>query len=250
MVVFPLGDSLLMRAERPASADVARLMPFAVRPLAEEDVPQAAEIERDAFPELFAPTSFSRELTNKVARYLVAWRREEVESEDAPNPYEQEQEADCGGGGARPRMRRLLRSARGLLHWRSDAWEPGQQYLAGFLGVWQVIDEAHVVSVGVRTPYRGLGVGELLLIAAIEQAVRHNADRVTLEVRVSNNVAQNLYVKYGFRERGVRKGYYADNREDALIMTTSSIRAESYADRFCRLVAEHEERWGQAARDL
>ena len=234
-----------MRAERPARADAARLMPFAVRPLGEEDVAQASEIERDAFPELFAPTSFSRELTNRVARYLVAWRREEVESDDAPNPY-----ADAERDDARTGVRGFIRSAKRALHWRSTAWEPGQQYLAGFLGVWQVIDEAHVVSVGVRTPYRGLGVGELLLIAAIEQAVAHKADRVTLEVRVSNHVAQNLYVKYGFREQGVRKGYYADNREDALIMTTSSIRAESYAERFCRLVAEHEERWGQASRDL
>ena len=222
-------------------------MPFAVRPLAEIDVAQAAEIERDAFPETFPPTSFERELNNKVARYLVAWRREEVESDDAPDPYAQA--AECDDGGTRPRVLRLIRSAREFLHWRSEAWEPGQQYLAGFLGTWQVIDEAHIVSVGVRTPYRGLGVGELLLISAIEQAIQHKADRVTLEVRVSNHVAQNLYLKYGFRERGVRKGYYADNREDALIMTTSSIRTESYAERFCRLVSEHEERWGRAQRE-
>ena len=152
-MVLALGDTVLMgaatrrrdrsvkSAERPApAADAARLMPFAVRPLAEIDVAQAAEIERDAFPELFRSTSFSRELGNKVARYLVAWRREEVESEDAPNPYAQVEECD-GGGGARPRVRRLIRSAREFLHWRSEAWEPGQQYLAGFLGTWQVIDE-------------------------------------------------------------------------------------------------------------
>ena len=94
-----------------------------------------------------------------------------------------------------------------------------------------------------------MGVGELLLIAAIEQALEHKADHLTLEVRVSNHVAQNLYAKYGFTRRGLRKGYYADNREDALIMTTGSIRARSYGEEFRRLVAEHERRWGRARRD-
>ncbi len=231
---------------RPARSGAERLMPFGVRPLGVEDVAQAAEIERDAFPETFPPTSFTRELGNKVARYLVAWRREEVESEEAPNPYvDDEEEHDAGQGG----VRRFIRNARGLLPWRTSAWEPGQQFLAGFLGTWQVIDEAHIVSVGVRSGYRGLGVGELLLISAIEQAMEHKADRLTLEVRVSNHVAQNLYTKYGFTKRGLRKGYYADNREDALIMTTDSIRARSYEEDFRRLVAEHERRWGRACRE-
>ena len=228
----------------PTRPGAGRLMPFGVRPLGAEDVAQATEIERDAFPETFPPTSFTRELGNKVARYLVAWRREEVESDEAPNPYVEDEEYDGGQGG----VRRFIRNARGLLPWRTSAWEPGQQYLAGFLGIWQVLDEAHVVAVGVRTVYRGLGVGELLLIAAIEQALEHEADRLTLEVRVSNHVARNLYAKYGFTERGLRTGYYADNREDALIMTTDSIRAPSYAEEFGRLVAEHERRWGRACR--
>ena len=231
---------------RPAEHGAARQMPFAVRPLGVEDVAQAAEIERDAFPETFPPTSFTRELGNRVARYLVAWRREEVDSDETPNPYvDTEQGVDGGQGG----VRRFIRNARGLLPWRTTAWEPGQQYLTGFLGTWQVLDEAHIVSVGVRTVYRGMGVGELLLIAAIEQALEHKADHLTLEVRVSNHVAQNLYAKYGFTRRGLRKGYYADNREDALIMTTGSIRARSYGEEFRRLVAEHERRWGRARRD-
>ncbi len=243
----PSGAVYAMKGTRQrAGAGAVRQMPFAVRPLGVDDVAQAAEIERDAFPETFPPTSFTRELGNRVARYLVAWRREEVESDEAPNPYvEAEEEYDAGQGG----VRRFIRNARGLLPWRTTAWEPGQQYLTGFLGTWQVLDEAHIVSVGVRTVYRGMGVGELLLIAAIEQALEHKADRLTLEVRVSNYVAQNLYAKYGFTKRGLRKGYYADNREDALIMTTGSIRVPSYEEDFRRLVAEHELRWGRACRD-
>ena len=233
-------------SQPPADPGTGRLMPFAVRPLVAEDAAQAAEIERDAFPEMFPPTSFTRELGNRVARYLVAWRREEVESDDAPNPYA---EPDPGGDGAGVGVRRFIRNARGLLPWRTTAWEPGQQFLAGFLGTWQVIDEAHIVSVGVRSGYRGLGVGELLLISAIEQSLEHGADRLTLEVRVSNYVAQNLYTKYGFSKRGLRKAYYADNREDAYIMTTGSIRSLSYAEELRQLVAEHEQRWGRACRD-
>ena len=111
---------------RPAEHGAARQMPFAVRPLGVEDVAQAAEIERDAFPETFPPTSFTRELGNRVARYLVAWRREEVESDETPNPYvDTEEEVDGGQGG----VRRFIRNARGLLPWRTTAWEPGTAVL-------------------------------------------------------------------------------------------------------------------------
>ena len=73
---------------------------------------------------------------------------------------------------------------------------------------------------------------------------------VTLEVRVSNYVAQNLYKKYRFTERGVRRGYYSDNREDALIMTTEPIRSDSYREDLKRLIASHEQRWGQSSRQI
>ena len=87
--------------------------------------------------------------------------------------------------------------------------------MAGFVGLWYVVDEAHIVSIGVRSEYRGLGLGEMLLIAAIEQTRQMKSRVMTLEVRMSNYVAQNLYKKYGFTKRGVRRGYYTDNREDA-----------------------------------
>jgi ribosomal-protein-alanine N-acetyltransferase len=64
------------------------------------------------------------------------------------------------------------------------------------------------------------------------------SDRVTLEVRVSNAVAQNLYRKYGFREEGVRPRYYSDNGEDAYIMTADDVRSPSYTERFDRLMGE------------
>ena len=223
-----------------------RTMPFAVRPFEERDIAQSVEIEREAFPNLFPPTSFHRELKNRKARYLSAWRADGVAPGDS-DPSEITSSMPSQNGNAL--MSRLLRSARGLWS-RPSAWEPGQQLVAGFVGAWYMVDEAHIVSVGVRRRFRGMGVGELLLIGAIEQAVERRANVVTLEVRVSNHVARNLYAKYGLNERGVRKGYYSDNREDAVIMTTDAIHTPSYSERFRTLVRAHEHRWGRADRVL
>ena len=124
------------------------------------------------------------------------------------------------------------------------SWSPGQELVTGFVGLWFVADEAHIVSIGVRSEYRGLGLGEMLLISAIEQSRKMKSRVMTLEVRTSNHVAQNLYKKYGFTKRGVRKGYYSDNREDALIMTTTLLDTDDYARSFRALSIEHEHRWG------
>jgi len=204
----------------------------------ERDLTQATEIERDAFPTLFPPTSFRRELKNRLARYLVACCLE-----DPPELAQKPAESPT-------RITRLWRSAASLWNGRPIAWQPGQPYIVGFLGTWYMHDEAHIVSVGVRSDYRGFGIGELLLIGAIEQAQRRRMQAVTLEVRVSNYVAQNLYKKYGFQEMGVRKGYYSDNREDALIMTVSPINSRTYRHDLSHLIASHKRRWGVADRTI
>ncbi len=89
---------------------------------------------------------------------------------------------------------------------------------AGYAGMWTVIDEAHITNIAVRTAYRGRKLGERLLSELLDQAQQLGLERATLEVRVSNRVARNLYTKMGFREVGIRKGYYSDNNEDAVIM--------------------------------
>lgn len=90
--------------------------------------------------------------------------------------------------------------------------------IAGYGGMWLIMDEAHITNVAVRKPYRGRKLGERLLGELQKTAALLGAKRMTLEVRVSNSIAQNLYQKMGFRSVGVRKGYYTDNNEDALIM--------------------------------
>jgi ribosomal-protein-alanine N-acetyltransferase len=112
---------------------------------------------------------------------------------------------------------------------------PDQQTMAGYAGLWLVIDEAHVTTIAVRPHFRGRGLGELMLVALTEIALDIHARWLTLEVRVSNTVAQELYRKYGFKPAGVRPKYYSDNHEDALIMWTDELHSTSFQERFLGL---------------
>lgn len=90
--------------------------------------------------------------------------------------------------------------------------------IVGYIGCWVVIDEANITNVAVLPEYRGRKIGESLLQTAMELARLRQASRMSLEVRVSNTVAQNLYEKLGFERAGIRKNYYSDNNEDAFVM--------------------------------
>lgn len=93
----------------------------------------------------------------------------------------------------------------------------------GYAGMWLILDEGHITNIAVHPEYRGIGAGKLLLEALIEICKIESINSITLEVRKSNIVAQSLYKKYGFVEEGIRKEYYGDNREDAIIMWKHSI---------------------------
>lgn len=88
----------------------------------------------------------------------------------------------------------------------------------GYGGMWIIIDEAHITNIAVHPDYRGTGIGDSILKAMIKQCEYQMVTAMTLEVRSSNEPAKNLYKKYGFKEEGIRKAYYEDNHEDALIM--------------------------------
>jgi ribosomal-protein-alanine N-acetyltransferase len=90
--------------------------------------------------------------------------------------------------------------------------------ILGYGGIWVVLNEAHVTNVGVIPRYRGRGVGEALMRTLTEIAKSRGAKKMTLEVRKSNYIAQNLYSKLGFEPLGIRRGYYIDDKEDAVIM--------------------------------
>ena len=117
--------------------------------------------------------------------------------------------------------------------------------MAGYVSVWYQGEEAHITEIAVREPLRGNGIGELLLIGSLRSAMEYGSKVMTLEVRVSNFIAQRLYEKYDFKLVGTRKAYYADNREDAAIMTTSPILTDEYEQMFQDRQQAYRSRWGE-----
>lgn len=95
--------------------------------------------------------------------------------------------------------------------------------VAGYAGMWLILDEAHVTNIAVNPKWRGRGIGDRLLTELEHRARAHGCTRMTLEVRPSNDVAQALYRKHGFVARGIRPGYYSDTNEDAIIMWKDSL---------------------------
>ena len=90
--------------------------------------------------------------------------------------------------------------------------------IVGYVGIWFVAGEGHITNVAVHSDYRGQKIGDILIKHLVKMCEDNNVFAMTLEVRVSNIVAQNLYKKYGFKLAGIRKEYYSDNKEDAMIM--------------------------------
>ncbi|KAB7704484.1 ribosomal-protein-alanine N-acetyltransferase [Bacillus aerolatus] len=93
-----------------------------------------------------------------------------------------------------------------------------QGQLVGYCGMWLVLDESQITNIAILPEYRGKGFGERLFVCVMNAAKKRGASLMTLEVRVSNESAQNLYKKLGFQPGGIRKNYYSDNQEDALVM--------------------------------
>ena len=223
-------------------------MPFALRPMMPDDAPAVSEIEREAFPTTWPPTSFRKELHNRLARYLVSYRPLETgDGGDDPDPLQPV---------LPPRDSLLVRLLQGLWPRAGRALRDGagyagaQQFIPGYVGMWFMAGEAHITAIAVREGYRGRGIGELLLMGSVELAILRNAKEVTLEVRVTNDQAQSLYKKYGFAVVGVRKRYYTDNHEDAYIMTTDDIQSPEYQRGLALRVEEHALRWGPSERAL
>ena len=206
-------------------------MTFHLRSMAKEDIQQVTAIDREAFPTMWPPVNFQHELTNRLAHYIVAC--------DGAMPVIQT-EVRPGSPTVRSHSFLGLKWPFGAKSKSNVAISPvATEYIVGFVGMWMMVDEAHIINIAVRETYRGQGVGELLLISSVDIAYKLGASVVTLEVRVSNKVAQNLYTKYGFKEAGVRRGYYTDNKEDALIMTTDTITSTSYKRQFQKLKETH-----------
>jgi ribosomal-protein-alanine N-acetyltransferase len=205
-----------------------------------EDVPQANEIDRECFPEWPAP-SYKREiLFSRLSHYLVAWDRE------TGNPADHQAIEQRESLQRSSKIGQFLEKLRLLLKAEPASPSTTNQRIVGLAGLWIMADEAHLTTIGVREVYRRQGIGELLLIAALHLTLMLNARVLTLEVRASNHAAQKLYEKYGFRRVGLRRGYYSDNREDAVVMSTDSLTSASFQSHFQWLKQAHAQRWGPA----
>jgi len=90
--------------------------------------------------------------------------------------------------------------------------------IIGYGGMWVILDEAHITNVAIHPEARGQGGGDIIVEALFRICRKQKVTAITLEVRSSNFKAINLYEKYGFEKEGVRRHYYEDNKEDAVIM--------------------------------
>jgi ribosomal-protein-alanine N-acetyltransferase len=180
-------------------------IPYVVENMAFADVPAVVALENIAFSLPWSIHAFEYEVRNNpMAHFLVVRRRAPVANGDTP-PEE------------------ASRSLHPIL---------------GYGGLWLIVDEGHVCTLAVHPDWRGHGLGALLLSGLIEHCMTLGAAVATLEVRRSNLVAQSLYEKYGFAKVGLRKAYYADNHEDALIMTTDLLSSPAYQERLRALQVE------------
>ena len=182
-------------------------LPLAVEPMRLAHISAIMEIERAAFALPWPESAYHYELTqNELAHYYVLGPRLSLPAPVQPTGW-----------------RRLWQTLR-----PSPGADDGSPIVWGYGGFWLMYDEVHISTLGVRPEWQGRGWGELLLLTMLDEAHRLKARVATLEVRVSNMPAQALYLKYGFEQVGRRKGYYADNREDALIMTTPGLALPDY----------------------
>jgi ribosomal-protein-alanine acetyltransferase len=204
------------------------------------DISQAAEIERDSFPPPWPATNFRHDLiSNTLTSYLVACDGEPAAHElvsHATRNGSSERMAEAGLGALKAGLRRLV-------GFRGSTVE-SQRLILGFIGLWFMVDEAHLSNIAVRWSHRRAGVGEHLVIAALDFAIDRSTSFMTLEVRASNEAARALYGKCGFMEVGVRHGYYSDNKEDAVLMTAEGITTPRFQDSLERLRRAHIRQWG------
>lgn len=109
--------------------------------------------------------------------------------------------------------------------------------VVGYVGVMFTIDEGHITTIAVHPDWQRRKIATQLLLRAVDLTIARDLDALTLEARVSNLGAHALYERFGFQSVGVRPGYYADNREDALVMWAHGLQGDTYRDRLADIVA-------------
>jgi ribosomal-protein-alanine N-acetyltransferase len=200
----------------PKATDRPRLAAYVqIAPMTPEDIPAVMAIERASFPRPWPERAYRYELTENPNAHFIVARLPTPAAAAPPSPW------------------RWLASRLGLV----VAAPNGRTLIVGFAGMWLQVDEAHIATIATHPDWRGRGIAQRVLLALLREAQRCQAQTVTLEVRVSNLVAQRIYQKFGFREVGRRRAYYQDNREDALLMTITDFATPDYCARLDALAA-------------
>ncbi len=191
------------------------------------DIDEVARIERRSFTSPWPMAAYRRELRRTEQNTYLVLRTDS----DAQSP-------DDERGGVLAHL-----PFAGLL--RRDASADGHR-IAGFAGMWQIYDEAHVTTIAVDPRMRGRGLGEALFVALLAEATKRGTTWLSLEVRASNRIAQRLYEKYELAAYSRRKGYYTNDGEDALVMWSRSLRDPAYVARLNALRDQLQRKVGES----
>ncbi len=179
-----------------------------LRDMTRADIRAVRRIESVAYDDAWPSRAFDAELANAFARYRVA-----IE-EPAPASDQPERAATLGVQGVLGAIatlrRRLTRRTR-------------PDRIVGFIGVWYMQDQMHLVTIAVDPAQQGRGIGARLLLECMDLAREAELPEVVLEVRVTNERAKALYERFGFRRAGTLLAYYQDNGEDAHVMLSGSL---------------------------
>jgi ribosomal-protein-alanine N-acetyltransferase len=198
--------------------DRVRSAVYVIDEMTVDDIEEVSAVETRSFPSAWPISAYRRELRNRRQSFYVVLRDDPVIAAITTTPRRLPEEEDDGG-----RIPVLPVLRRGTV--------PRRMPILGFAGMWVLLDEAHVTTIGVDPDQQGRGLGEFLFVTLIDEAMQRGAIWVTLEVRVTNHTAQSLYRKYGFTVQGRRPRYYSDNNEDAFIMWSESLRDPGYRRR-------------------
>ena len=167
---------------------------ISLRDMTRDDVPAVKRVESAAYQDAWPARLFEKELANGFAQYVVA-----VEETADPPP-------------AGP-LTALRRAMFGGTHER----------IVGFMGVWYMVDQLHLVTIAVDPGQQRRGIGARLLLEVFDLAMEAELNEIVLEVRESNDRARAMYEAFGFRKAGQLLDYYKDNHETAIVMLSGAL---------------------------
>lgn len=197
---------------------------YVIQPMDENDVAAVSRLERRCFSNPWPQSAYRRELRNPDQNFYIVLRRQPESPNSHANGLDISTWADDGSPTKFSRMALFSRVRSGVVNTASGR----SPRTVGFAGFWHVFDEAHVTTIAIDPDLRGRSLGELLLVALIEAAIDCGAGYLSLEVRVSNIVAIQLYEKYEFSIKGLRPKYYVDDGEDAYVMWSENVRSAGF----------------------